>query len=124
MKQQKMTGYQPKYPKKFLRGAVLTTAAVMALGASTGCKALNGELTTSGAVDIDEPEPTELQLEGYVAPDETPDPNEVLVLDGEVAIDEPTDELELDGYVAPEDMPNPDEELTLSGDVAIAPEEP
>ena len=107
MKQQKLSGYTPNYPKKLLKGAVLTTAAMMALGASAGCRLIRGELTTSGAVAIDEPEPTE-----------------VLVLDGEVAIDEPTDEVELEGYMMPEDTPDPDGELMLSGDVAIAPEEP
>ena len=107
MKQQKLTGYQPNYPKKLWKGAVLTTATIVALGAGTGCRAIRGELTTSGAIAVDEPQPTE-----------------ELVLDGEVAIDEPTDEVELDGYVAPEDVPDPNEELTLSGDVATAPEEP
>ena len=107
MKQQKLTGYAPSYPKKLVKGAVLTTAAILALGAGTGCRVIRGELQTSGAIAIDEPKPTE-----------------ELVLDGEVAIDEPTEDLQLEGYVAPEDVPDPGAELVLSGDVLIAPEEP
>lgn len=108
MKQQKLSGYTPGYPKKFLKGAVLTTAAIVAMGASTGCIALRGELQTSGIVPIDEPEPTE-----------------EVRLEGEVAIDEPTDDVQLDGYMIPEDTPDPGEEtLVLDGDVMIAPEEP
>lgn len=107
MKQQKLTGYTPNYPKKFIKSAVLTTAAIVAMGASTGCIALREQVQTSGAVAIDEPEPTE-----------------ELVLDGEVAIDETTDEVELEGYMMPEETPDPDEELVLSGDVMIAPEQP
>ena len=75
MKQQKLIGYTPNYPRKALRGAALTTAALMAMGGLTGCRQLKlPELTTEGMVAV--PEPTE----------------EVLVLDGEVAIPEPGEE--------------------------------
>ena len=111
MKQTKLTAYQPNYPKKWMRGATLAAAALLALGTTTGCKST--ELVLSGDIQIDEPAPTEL------------------VLDGEVAIDEP----ELEGYVAPE-TPGPEEvrtdgmvpveepteepgEVMLMGDVAI-----
>ena len=93
MKQTKLSGYQPAYPKKVIRGAVLATAAIVALGASTGCKLIPGTGTDlSGMVPIEEPTPEEL------------------VLDGEVAIDPGAEE------ATPEPMP---EEVTLSGDVAI-----
>lgn len=98
MKQKQLEGYQPAYPKKVLRGAVLTTAAVLALGTATGCKLLPGIGTdTTGIVPIEDPTPE-------------------LVLDGEIAIDEPTDEPQIEGYVMPEPTP---EELILDGDVAI-----
>ena len=96
MKQKQLKAYQPNYPKKWMRSATLATAALLALGTTTGCKAIVQNITDlSGAVAIDEPAPTEL------------------VLDGEVAIDEP----ELDGYVAPE-TPEP-EELRTEGIVPI-----
>ena len=95
MKQTKLSGYQPAYPKKAIRGAVLATAAIMALGTATGCKLIPGlETQTSGIVPIEEPTPEELILDGEVAIDEpegmaTPDPgDEELVLSGDVAIDD------------------------------------
>lgn len=99
MKQTKLLGYAPKYPKKLIRGAVLTAATVVALGANAGCRVIGGEPQLDGAIAIDDPKPTE-----------------ELVLDGEVAIDTPTDEVELDGYVAPETTPDPDAEANLRGD--------
>ena len=99
MKQQKLTGYQPGYPKKFLKSAVLTTAAIVALGSATGCALITGQLTTDGVVPIDEPRPTE-----------------ELILDGEVAIDETTD-------IGGEPTDTGDE-VTLSGDVMLDPEQP
>lgn len=95
MKQTKLFGYQPAYPKKALRGAVLTTATVLALGTATGCAKI-----------------FPLQTEGIMPIEATPE----LVLDGEIAIDEPTDEPQIEGYVMPEPTP---EELILDGDVAI-----
>ena len=98
MKQQKLTGYQPKYPRKPLRGAALTAAALVAVGGVTGCRA---------------PKLPELQTEGIVAVTEPPE--EVLVTDGEVAIPEPTEEeLILDGEVAIPD-PTPAVPLRTTG---------
>lgn len=99
MKQQRITDYRPNYPKKILKGAAITTAAVLALGASVACT----ELRTGG---MPEPEPTEeLQLDGYMMPE--PEPTDDLTLSGEVAVDEPTEE-----------------PLIPDGDVMVAPEEP
>lgn len=109
MKQQKMTGYRPNYPRRILKGAVLTTAAIMALGASAACT----ELRTGGV-----PMPTdEVQLDGYMMPEPTPEPTEeALRTEGEIAVDE---------QGAEDVMPTPESgELMLSGDVMIAPEQP
>ena len=38
MKQQKLTGYQPNYPKRILKGTVLTAAVLVGLGGALGCK--------------------------------------------------------------------------------------
>ena len=110
MKQQKLSGYQPNYPKKAIRGAALAAAALFALGTSTGCN-LKTDRTTGFVKD---PDPT---------------PGEELILDGEDRID--TQDM---GYVAPEpygtddwtrtdglvpiETPQP-EEVTLMGDVAV-----
>lgn len=72
MKQQKLTGYQPNYPRKALRGAAMTAAALVAIGGVTGCRV---------------PIPQNPQIEGIVAMPEPTD--QELVLDGEVAIAEP-----------------------------------
>lgn len=72
MKQQKLTGYQPNYPRKALRGAAMTAAALVAIGGVTGCRV---------------PIPQNPQIEGMVAMPEPTD--QELVLDGEVAIAEP-----------------------------------
>ena len=89
MKQQKLIGYQPNYPKKVLRSAAMTAAAMVAIGGMTGCvkvKVPGIELQTEGMVAV--PEPTEEPaLQGKVLVTEPPE--EVLVLDGEVAICEP-----------------------------------
>lgn len=37
MKQSKVKDYRPNYPKKLLKGAILTTAAAVALAGTTGC---------------------------------------------------------------------------------------
>ena len=98
MKLQQLTGYRPTYPKKVLRGAALTAAALVAVGGVTGCRA---------------PKLPELQTEGMVAVTEPPE--EVLVTDGEVAIPEPTEEeLILDGEVAIPD-PTPAVPLRTTG---------
>ena len=75
MKQQKLTDYRPKYPRKPLRGAAMTAAALVAIGGVTGCRV---------------PIPQNPQIEGMVAMPEPTD--QELVLDGEVAIAEPTEE--------------------------------
>ena len=97
MKLQQLTGYRPTYPKKVLRGAALTAAALVAVGGVTGCR---------------QPKLPELQTEGMVAVTEPPE--EVLVTDGEVAIPEPTEELVLDGNVAIPD-PTPAVPLRTTG---------
>jgi hypothetical protein len=97
MKLQQLTGYRPTYPKKVLRGAALTAAALVAVGGVTGCR---------------QPKLPELQTEGMVAVTEPPE--EVLVTDGEVAIPEPTEELVLDGDVAIPD-PTPAVPLRTTG---------
>ena len=93
MKQQKLTGYQPNYPRKALRGAAMTAAALVAIGGAAGCR--GPRLQTSGVPLL--PTPTEQEL----------------VLDGEVAIAEPM----LQGKIAVSEPP--EEELALSGDVAV-----
>ena len=104
MKQQQLTGYKPTYPRKALRGAALTTAALVAMGGLGGCRQ---------AAKLEE-----LRTEGIV-PVETPYEGE-LVLDGEVAIAEPTEEPMLQGKIA---VPEPtEEELVLDGEEMI--EEP
>ncbi len=111
MKQIRMENYRPNYPKKFVKGAALTAAAMLTLGSSLGCIA-RFETTTSGAVAVDEP---------------TPEPTETLVLDGEVAIDDPTPEstfeLTTEGIV-PMATPDPGEEPVWMGDVVADPTEP
>ena len=96
MKQQKLTGYQPNYPKRVLRGAAMTAAAMVALGGMTGCvrvKIPGSGLRTDGLMSM--PDPTEQEL----------------VLDGEVAIPELTEEPALQGKIVvsepPEDTPEP-----------------
>ena len=102
MKQQKLTGYRPNYPRKALRGAAMTAAAMVAIGGMTGCvkvKVPGFELQTEGMVAVTEP------------------PEEVLVTDGEVAIPEPTEEeLVLDGEeFIPEPEPTPEVPFQTSG---------
>ena len=100
MKQQKLTGYQPRYPRKPLRGAAMTAAALVAIGGVTGCRVpIPSGVQTEGMVPM--PEPTEQEL----------------VLDGEVAIAEPTEEPVLMGKIAVTEPP--EEELVLDGDVCI-----
>ena len=107
MKQQKMIDYRPNYPRKALRGAALTAAALMAVGGMAGC--VRGKFPG-----------VELQTEGIVAVTEPPE--ETLVLDGEVAICEPPEEeLVTDGEVAipePEQTPDP-RELTTTGMIYV-----
>ena len=105
MKLQPLIGYRPNYPRKVLRGAALTAAALVAIGSAAGCRApIPGNLQTEGMVSM--PEPTEQEL----------------VLDGEVAIAEPTEEPVLMGKIAVTEPP--EEELVLDGEVAIVEPEP
>ena len=89
MKQQKLTDYQPKYPKKALKGVTLAAAALIAMGTAAGCRFV--EVQTSGIVPMEEPgveetvPPEELQTEGYIAYEPTPKPEE-LELMGDVAV--------------------------------------
>ncbi len=109
MKQQKLSGYQPNYPKKAIRGMTLAAAALVAIGATTGCRMIKPE--TTGLVPMEDPgieetvPPEELQTEGYVAYEETPEPP----MTPGAPLMEPT--------------PEP-EELELMGDVAIIDEMP
>ena len=105
MKQQKLTDYRPKYPRKPLRGAAMTAAALVAIGGVTGCRV---------------PIPQNPQIEGMVAMPEPTD--QELVLDGEVAIAEPTEEPVIMGKISVTEPP--EEELVLDGEVAIVEPEP
>ena len=121
MKQQRLTGYQPKYPRKALRGAALTAAALVAIGGVTGCKTpIPSNPQTEGLVPMVEPTPEELLLDGDVA---IADPTEEPVLLGKIAVMEPPEEpLVTEGEEA---VPEPtEEELVLSGDVAVFEPEP
>ena len=101
MKQQKLNGYAPKYPKKALRGVALAAAALLAVGVSAGCAAKTGEeLMLGGEPQILEPTPEPMEL-GYIG---TMPPEDEVRTDGMIPVEEPT--------------PEP-EELTLSGDVMI-----
>lgn len=93
MKQQKLSGYQPNYPKKTLKGMTLAAAALLALGTTVACRVPSPEPELSGAVAIDEPgvqetlPPEELQTEGLIPIDEmeTPEPEEIM-LPGDVLV--------------------------------------
>ena len=99
MKQQKLTGYQPNYPKRILKGTVLTAAVLVGLGGALGCKeAFDPDPDIQGMISVATPEPG-------------------LVLSGEVAIPEPTDEPALQGKIIVTEPP--EEELILDGDVMI-----
>lgn len=99
MKQSKVKDYRPNYPKKILKGAILATAAAVAIS-GTGCDMLR----TGG---VPEPVPTdELVLDGEIAVDPGEDE---LALEGEPAVDESgdiimDDEDETDGREEPELM--------------------
>ena len=65
MKQFRIERYQPTYPKKLIKGAILATTAAVALAGTAGC-----ELRTGG-VPMPEPTPEELVLDGEVGIDES-----------------------------------------------------
>ena len=105
MKQKQVQDYRPNYPRKLIRGAILTTAAAVALTGTAGC-----ELTHTGK-NAPEAQPTdELVLDGevgYELPTEEP------MLEGEPAVEETDDEFmrgepALQGkIIVPEDTPEP-----------------
>ncbi|MBQ1821014.1 MAG: hypothetical protein II117_05350 [Clostridia bacterium] len=109
MKQKQIGEYRPNYPKKLIKGAILTTAAAVALAGTAGCTQevlLGGEPL---------PEPTdELVLDGEVGIDPG---EEDLILEGEPAVDENGDIIK-DG----EDGSDGREEPALMGKIAV-PEE-
>lgn len=96
MKQQKLTDYRPNYPKKALRGAAMTAAALVVMGGMAGCvrvKVPGLELQTEGMVAVTEPPEEVLVLDGEVTicePEETPDPQE-LTTTGMVDVPEDND---------------------------------
>ena len=106
MKQTKIEGYQPGYPKKLIKGAALTAAALVAMsGAACSVR--------TGGVALPEPTPEELVIDGDVAI-ETPDPE----MPGEPTVDENGDDVsgeetsgrqgpELQGKIVVDDTPNP-----------------
>ena len=109
MKQQKLNGYQPNYPKKAIRGVALAAAALMAIGSTTGCRMLRPQIM--GDVAVDDPmsgieetlPPEELQTEGMVAIDEMETPEPPMT----------------PGTPVLEPTPEPEEEPMLMGDVAV-----
>jgi hypothetical protein len=110
MKQSKVKDYRPNYPKKLIRGAILTTAAAVALAGTTGCDMLR----TGGAP---EPVPTdELVLDGEIAVDPG---EEELALEGEPAVDENGDII-MDG----EDESNGRGEPALQGKIVVPEDTP
>lgn len=122
MKQQKLIGYAPTYPRKLFRGAALTAAALMAMGGVTGCRqaAKPEELRTEGLVPMETPYEGELVLDGEVA---IAEPTEEPMLQGKIAVPEPTEEvLVTEGEVA---IPEPgEEELVLDGEEMIEAPDP
>ena len=104
MKQQKLDDYKPNYPKKLVRSMALAAAALVTIGASTGCRHLEPQIMGEIAVDDPTPgveetlPPEELQTEGLIPIDETETPE-------------------------PEQTPEPDE-IMLMGDVAVLDDQP
>ena len=109
MKRKQITDYRPNYPKKLIRGAILTTAAAVALVGTTGCE----KLRTGG---VPEPVPTdELVLDGDIAiEDPTPEPR----LEGEPWVDENGDSI-MDGENESEGRTRDGEEPALMGKIAV-----
>ena len=109
MKQIIVQSYKPNYPQKpWLKAAVLTTAAVAALGAA-GCQ----PLATSGYAYTDDPACTTEPTAESAA---TPDPTDNVLLMGDVAYDpddegallpDGADDTQPTGYVAQEPTNEP-----------------
>ena len=111
MKQKQVTEYRPNYPRKFIKGAILATAAAVALAGTTGCDILR----TGG-----EPEPIppeELVLDGETTIDPGLDDN--LMEPGEPAVDE-NGEIIMDG----EDGSDGREEPALQGKIVVPEDTP
>ena len=97
MKQQKLSGYKPNYPKKPVKGLTLAAAALLTIGAATGCRLIKPQIMGDVAVDDPMPgveetlPPEELQTKGMVpiGEMETPEIEEAPMLMGDVAIIEP-----------------------------------
>ena len=93
MKQQKLNGYKPNYPKKIAKGVTLAAAALLTIGAATGCRHLEPQIM--GEIAVDDPipgieetlPPEELQTEGLVPIEEmeTPEPEDIMLM-GDVSI--------------------------------------
>ena len=103
MKQQKLNDYKPAYPKKALKGIALAAAALLTIGAATGCRHLQPETQIDGAIAVDDPTPgieetvppeEELRTEGIVAPEETPteEPEEVTLMGDVMVLDLPDED--------------------------------
>lgn len=107
MKQQKLSGYTPNYPKKLIKSAALTAAAALLAVGTAGCA-----VRTAGAPMLEDPTP---------GAEETCKPEEIL-LDGDVMIEEP-DDLLLGGEPLPEPTPEEHtregEEPMLMGKIAV-----
>ena len=109
MKQSKIKDYQPRYPKKLIKGAILTTAAAVAIAGTTGCA------LRTGGEPMPEPIPTdELVLDGEVAIDPGADDN--LMEPGEPAVDE-NGEIIMDEE--PEGRTRDGEEPALMGKIVV-----
>jgi len=112
MKQKQVTEYRPNYPRKFIKGAILATAAAVALAGTAGC---TQEVLLSGDVM---PEPTdELVLDGETTIDPGLDDN--LMEPGEPAVDE-NGEIIMDG----EDGSDGREEPALQGKIVVPEDTP
>ena len=98
MRQQKLSDYSPKYPKKVIRGAALAATALLVLGTAAGCR---------------HPEP---QIMGDIAVDDPTSGIEETL---------PPEELRTEGLIPVEEMPTEKpEEITLMGDVMVPDEQP
>lgn len=121
MKQQKLSGYSPRYPRKTLKGMALAAAALMTLGTSAGCvteRTPRAPVTAHPTPGVETPCPTEdVGIDGYVQPEKTPGEGPAVVGLLEYCTPEPED-VRTGGVAMPEDTPEP-EEIQLMGDVAI-----
>ena len=82
VKQQTLAAYTPNYPKKLLKGAALTAAAMLTLSPALACRTAP---QISGAIAIDEPTDVPMTTGLLLVPEPTPE--EEPVLSGDVMID-------------------------------------